>query len=369
MRSKNTVMHIVGNRPQFIKLAPISREIRKNNYQEVIIHTGQHYDENMSDIFFEELDIPKPNVNLHIGSGTHAQMTAKAMVEIEKVIIEYRPMIVLLYGDTNSTLAAALVCAKLNVPIAHVEAGPRTFDKKNPEECNRIVTDHLSTLLFCPDKISVENLKAEGVTDGVYFTGDVMYDTFLYSSIKGLNCNVMELYGLNYDDFILMTWHRQENTCSKDRMNLILNFIEKIENKIILPLHPRTKRYLEEYDLWQRIVSFKNLIITKPLGYLETVKLLNNCKMVLTDSGGLSKESSFGGAKCLFMLDLKPWPELIDCGWIHSLDFNNATAYENAYDFIKNCNRKNVHDSVKFYGDGHTAEEIVKILIQKKYLQ
>lgn len=368
MNNKHIIMHIVGNRPQFIKLAPISRELRNNNYEEVIIHTGQHYDENMSDVFFRELDIPRPDVNLNIGSGTHAQMTSKAMVEIESVVLKYNPKIVLLYGDTNSTLAAALVCSKLNIHIAHVEAGPRTFDKSNPEECNRIITDHLSTLLFCPDKISVENLKNEGIKKGVYFTGDVMYDAFLYSSSKKSDFDIMSLYKLKFNDYILMTWHRQENTTSENIMKSIINFIERINYKIILPLHPRTRKNLQEFNLWQKINSLKNVVIIAPIGYIETVKLLNNCKMVITDSGGLSKESSFAGVRCLFMLKLKPWPDLIDLGWICPIDLSNEDTHKIGYNFINDSDNKNNCNYVEFYGDGHASEKIVKILIENKYL-
>lgn len=368
MIDKHKIMHIVGNRPQFIKLAPISRELRERKYEEIIVHTGQHYDENMSDIFFQEFNIPTPDVNLHVGSGTHAQMTAKAMIEIEKTVLEYEPKIVLLYGDTNSTLAAALVCAKLNIPIAHVEAGPRTFDKNNPEECNRIITDHLSNLLFCPDNKSVKNLAGEGIVRGVYLTGDVMYDAFLYSSSKKLDSDILKLYNLNFDEYILMTWHRQENTSSKRKMNSIINFIEKINYKIILPLHPRTKKLLQEYGLWQHITSLNNLIITEPLGYLEIVTLLNNCKLVLTDSGGLSKESSFSGAKCLFMLDLKPWPELVDAGWIYTIDLEDENKHKSGYDYIYTCERKTSYEAIKFYGNGDSAKKIVEILINNKYL-
>lgn len=359
-------MHIVGNRPQFIKLAAVSREIRKRNHKEIIIHTGQHYDENMSDVFFEELGIPVPDINLKIGSGSHAQMTAKAMIEIEKTILEYVPKSVILYGDTNSTLAAALVCAKLNVPFSHVEAGPRTYNKKNPEECNRIITDNFSELLFCPDEVSVDNLKREGIVKNVYFTGDVMFDTFMYCAHKNTDSiKFQDDFNLTKNDYILMTWHRQENTESKDRMLKIINFIKNIESKIIFPVHPRTRGLLVKYELYDLIKSIKNLVMIEPVGYLEMVELLNNCKLVLTDSGGLSKESLFGGVKCLFMLDNIAWKDLKNVGWIKSIDFDDENSINEALDIVRKA--KKVDNSLlpKYYGSGNAAEKIVSILEEK----
>lgn len=357
----NKIMHIVGNRPQFIKLAPVSKEIRKRGYKEIIIHTGQHYDKNMSDIFFSELDIPQPDVNLGIGSGSHAQMTAKAMIEIEKVVEKFKPKVVILYGDTNSTLAASVVCSKLNIPIAHVESGSRSYNKANPEEQNRIITDHMSTILFCSDNSSVINLDKENIKDNVFFTGDVMYDTFLFCKRKN-NLNLLDKYKLEKDNFILMTWHRQENTESIETVNKIVNFISKIGKKIIFPIHPRTKKVLENYNLYKKLSNKANIIITDPLGYIEMVELLSNCSAVLTDSGGLSKESSFGGSKCYFMLDLYSWPELSEINWINYIDFNDK---KNITDNIQNLNNsKRVANSnlPKFYGEGDASSKIVNIL-------
>jgi|LSQX01.3.fsa_nt_gb UDP-N-acetylglucosamine 2-epimerase len=367
---KNTVMHIVGNRPQFIKLAPVSRVIREKGYKEVIIHTGQHYDENMSEVFFEQLGIPNPDRNLKVGSGSHAQMTAKAMIEIEKIVLEYSPKSVIVYGDTNSTLAAALVCSKLNIPISHVEAGPRLNNRKNPEECNRLITDHLSELLFCPDEESVVNLKDEGITEGVYFTGDVMYDSFLYCSSNNKECSrsIVEKYELEKDKFILMTWHRQENTSSRDRMFKIINFISEINSKIIFPIHPRTLNMLGKYDLIEYIENIKNLILIAPLGYIEIVELLSNCKLVLTDSGGLSKESVFGGTKCLFMLENSPWMNLENIGWISTIDFNDDKSIEKVLDIANSAYRDENSDVPMFFGNGKAASKIVSILEDKELI-
>lgn len=357
------VMHIVGNRPQFIKLAPVSRELKKRNIEEIIIHTGQHYDKNMSDIFFEELGIPKPTKNLNVGSGTHAQTTAKAMVALEEVMLEYNPRCVIVYGDTNSTLAAALVAAKLCIPIVHVEAGPRTNDKKNPEECNRIVVDHLSEYLCAPDRISVKNLRKEGIEEeNIYFTGDVMYDEFLYCASQENENEYLKKYP---KDYILMTWHRQENTSSKDRMEKIIDFIEQIKYPIILPLHPRTRKMLNEYGLEDRIEKNENLFITDPVGYMEMVMLLKNCKILVSDSGGASKEASFVGKKCVYMLDLEIWSELIEVGYIQNVELDDTTSVKKALDTVfEAIQEEKCCDGVDFFGDGNAAKKIGDIVEQ-----
>ncbi|RKI37454.1 UDP-N-acetylglucosamine 2-epimerase (non-hydrolyzing) [bacterium D16-51] len=358
-----TIMHIVGNRPQFIKLAPVSKELHQRGYKDIIIHTGQHYDENMSDIFFRELGIDKPIENLEVGSGSHAEITAKAMVGVEKVCMKYKPALVILYGDTDSTLAAALACCKLNIPIAHVEAGTRSYKKSNPEETNRVIVDHISDICFCPDHPSVENLSKEGIKKNVFFTGDVMYDSFLQTKKKGIESNLLEKYDLEKEKYILMTWHRQENTDKKERVDKIVSFLEQINCKMLYPVHPRTKKALADYDLWERISGIRNLIIIDPVGYDEMVYLQSNCKLILTDSGGLSKESVFAGAKCLFMADLNVWPDLERAGWITHVDFDNESSIKNALNIVQEG--KVERREVDYYGDGHAAEKIVGILAQK----
>lgn len=277
------IMHIVGNRPQFIKLAPVSRELRRRGLRQIIVHTGQHYDENMSDIFFEELDIPRPQVNLGTGSGSHAQITARILEKVEKVLITEKPDGVVVYGDTDSTLAAVIAASKLNVPLFHVEAGPWSYSRINPEEKNRVVADHLSDYLFAPDKASVENLRKEGIaSERIIFSGDVMYDEFLYlvSQIDTVSSEKSS------KEFILMTWHRAENTCSIERMKKMLSFICKLDYKIIFPIHPRTRKRLTEYDLMDNLCKIKNLMLIEPVGYKEMVTLLHRCKLVVSDSGG-----------------------------------------------------------------------------------
>lgn len=355
------IMHIVGNRPQFIKLAPISREIRRRGYSEIIIHTGQHYDENMSSVFFDELDIPEPNENLNISGGSHGQMTARIMMALEPRVAKYNPGCVIIYGDTNSTLAAALVVRKLNIPIVHIEAGVRTGISDNPEEVNRILADHISNLLCAPDQKAVCNLEKENLRANTFFTGDVMYDTFLYYKDKVDTKQILSLYNLKRRKYILMTWHRQENTSDAERMQQIIDMLEMIEYSIICPLHPRTRLKLEEYGLLDRIMQLENVKLIPPVGYMEMLALELNCSMILTDSGGLSKESFFAGVKCLFMLDAEVWPDLEKIGWIiHTSNDNRETVGRikqllNVSATVKECNPR-------FYGDGSAAVTIVDLI-------
>lgn len=357
------ILHIIGNRPQFIKLAPISRKLREYQIEEVIVHTGQHYDENMSGIFFEELDIPKPKINLNVGSGSHAQFTAEVIRRLENVIINEKPDGVIIYGDTNSTLAAAIVVSKFNIQLFHVEAGPRTYSRTNPEEKNRIVADHLSDYLFAPDKISVENLKREGIApERIIFSGDVMYDEFLYTALRDKNI-FLEKYPEN---FILMTWHREENTCSKERMEKIISFISGINYKIVLPLHPRTRKMLLQYDLYKRLQQNENVLIETPVGYKEMTFLTTQCKLVISDSGGVSKEASFAGKKCFFPLKLEVWPKLIEAGYIKIVDIDDSESVRQSLEAIKetlSIDRPMMKPD--FFGNGNAAEVIVNTIKEK----
>ncbi len=349
------ITHIVGNRPQFVKLAPLYHALEKAGYEQNIIHSGQHYDENMSDVFFEELAIPAPYVNLQAGGGSHAQMTAKAMVGIERELMEKKPNLVILYGDTNTTMAGALVAAKLCIPIAHVEAGPRMHCKENPEECNRVVTDHLSDILFSPDEQSIKNLRLEGLHEKAHMTGDIMYDTYLEITDK------MEQTPQE-EEVIVMTWHRQENTSSKERMESILHLVEALGEKVICPLHPRTRKCLTEYGLWEQAEAIDNLEIIEPVGYVEMVALMQRAKLILTDSGGVSKESSFAGAKCLFMMDVDIWKDLVNIDWIRKVNPQNKESLEAALAFAKEAEHIPQDERPRFYGDGHAADKMVKAL-------
>lgn len=351
------ITHIVGNRPQFIKLAPLYRELEKAGYAQNIIHSGQHYDENMSDVFFAELEIPAPEVNLLAGGGSHAGMTAKAMVGLERELLAKKPDLVVLYGDTNTTLAGAVTASKLCIPIAHVEAGTRVHDKTNPEECNRIVTDHLSNILFCPDVISMENLQREGLGHLSHITGDIMYDTYLSVADR-----VSRSQEIPQEETIVMTWHRQENTADRERMESILRLVERLESKVVCPLHPRTKKCLASYGLMERAEKIANFEIIEPVGYMEMVALMNRAKLILTDSGGVSKESSYAGAKCLFMLELDVWEDLVRDGWIHKFNPQDEESVARALRFAAQAERVPMEERPRYYGDGHAAEKMVKAL-------
>lgn len=357
----NSILHIVGNRPQFIKLAPLYHELQKRNYKQYIIHSGQHYDANLSDIFFEELNIPQPDINLMVGSGSHAEITANAMLGLEKELIKLAPKLVVLYGDTDTTLAGALVASKLNMSIAHIEAGTRANHKDNPEECNRIVADHLSDILFCSDNISVEYAKREGMGKKSFCTGDIMYDTFLSVSHKREK-------NLQGEEIILMTWHRQENTASKERMESIIRLIKRLDGKIICPMHPRTQKCLKNFGLWEEISSIPNLEIIEPVGYLEMIALMQRARLIVTDSGGVSKESSFAGAKCLFMVDLDLWDDLVKSGWICKVNPENEESMKAAMIFAGEAERVEESCRPKYYGDGHAAEKIVDLLQWYSYI-
>ncbi len=354
------ITHIVGNRPQFIKLAALYHELNKEGYEQNIIHSGQHYDENMSDVFFQELDIPKPCVNLAAGGGSHAQVTAKAMIGLEEELMRIKPELVVLYGDTNTTLAGAVVAAKLCIPIAHVEAGPRVHHKSNPEECNRIATDHLSDILFCPDEISMENLRREGLGECACMTGDIMYDTYL--TIAGGPA------GEPQEEVIVMTWHRQENTADRERMESILRLVERLGEKVVCPMHPRTKKCLQEYGLWEKAQAVPNLEIVDPIGYVEMVKLMQRAKLILTDSGGVSKESSFAGAKCLFMLEIDIWDDLARIDWLHKVNPQREESVADALRFASQARHVAVADRPKFYGDGHAAAKMVRALRERGFI-
>ncbi len=359
MKRNASIIHIVGNRPQFIKLAPLYKELKSRNYGQCIIHSGQHYDANMSEVFFHELNIPQSDLNLKVGSGSHAEITSGVMLGLERELNKLRPDLIILYGDTDTTLAGALVASKLNIPMAHVEGGVRTHHKENPEECNRIVADHLSDILFCPDRASLESAVKEGMQEKAFLTGDIMYDTFM--SMNTRNKEVSE-------EIILMTWHRQENTETRSRMSSIIEFIKKLDGKIICPMHPRTQKCLKNFDLWNEIESIANLQIVEPVGYMEMIELMNSARLIVTDSGGVSKESSFAGAKCIFMLDLDIWEDLVSNRWILKMNPEDDMSVASALAFAKEAVRVDGSERPKFYGDGHAAVKMVDLLEKHRFI-
>ncbi|GAB6162895.1 UDP-N-acetylglucosamine 2-epimerase (non-hydrolyzing) [Desulfothermus naphthae] len=355
------ILSIVGARPQFIKAALVSRKLREKGINEILVHTGQHYDFNMSDIFFQELNLPKADYYLGVGSGTHGEQTGKMLIEIEKVLGREKSDIVLVYGDTNTTLAGALAGAKLHIPVAHIEAGLRSYNKNMPEEINRVLTDHCSDILFAPTDKAVENLKTEGIIKGVYKVGDVMFDMALEVKNRVNEEKVLTKYSLKPKEFILITIHRAENTDIKENLENIWNALKDIANsgiKMFFPVHPRTKKALENYGLLNKISE--NLIITKPVSYFEMIVLENNAKVIITDSGGVQKEGYFFQTPCIILRNETEWVELVKAGW-------NKIVGNKKKDIVKEAIKAYYGDMndkkwIDFYGSGNASDRIVEIL-------
>lgn len=354
---------ILGARPQFIKASIFSKLLKDNTglIDEFIIHTGQHYDSNMSEIFFSSLQIPKPAFNLGIGGGSHGENTGMMLMEIEKLLIKDRPDAVLVYGDTDSTLAGALAASKLHIPVIHIEAGLRSFNKRMPEEQNRIITDNLSSLLFAPTEIAVQNLYKEGFeNNSVFLVGDVMYDATLYfGKIAAENENeVLNRFKLNKEEYHLLTIHREENTNDPILLQEILEAFEVKNVPVVLPLHPRTRKRIKDYSIYLP----SNLIIIEPVGYLEMLTLLKNAKFVFTDSGGIQKEAYFLGRPCFTLRNETEWIELVKCG------ANILTKPSDIKKYLNGFTERNeiVYDKL-LYGGGQASNNILNVI--KQYFQ
>lgn len=348
------VVTVIGARPQFIKAAVVSRVLSRK-HREILVHTGQHFDYNMSKRFFEELDIPEPDYNLGISGGSHAQMTGKMMIALEEVLVREEPDWLLVYGDTNSTLAAALSSAKLHIPICHVEAGVRSGSMTNPEEINRVCTDHVSRLLLTSTERGLDALKKENLIDRAQFVGDPMYDAFLrYSKACGRDdIKFAFLTGGESEiprEYYYLTCHREENT--KDDGNLLEIFyaMEKLDAPVIYPVHPRNR---ERALRLNHCHGFKNLLLSQPVGYLESICLVNHAKAVITDSGGLQREAFFAEKKCVTVLDSALWPETMVCN-------RNLLARPDREDILQKLGKEQkVTPGYRPFGDGHSAEKIV----------
>lgn len=348
------VATIVGARPQFIKAAPVSRALRQAGHQEFLIHTGQHYDYEMSRIFFQELGVPEPDVNLEVGSGSHGWQTGQMLMRIEDTLLAQRPAWVIVHGDTNSTLAGALAACKLRIPLAHVEAGLRSFNRDMPEEHNRVLTDQVSDLLFCPTKTAVANLEREGITAGVHLVGDVMYDSLLYNLVLARNrSRILNELQLDTKGYILATVHRSENTDDSQRLAAIFRALEEVAESrfpLILPLHPRTRNRLKTLDL-----STNNIRLIQPVSYLEMLLLEENAHVILTDSGGVQKEAYWLGVPCVTLRSETEWVETVESGW-NFLAGTDAARIADAVNNIRPGASRNA------YGDGKAAERIVECL-------
>lgn len=369
MRMLNLIT-LVGARPQFIKAAAVSRAIatfnetcRNVRIHERIVHTGQHYDRNMSKVFFSQLKIRPPAVNLGVGSGPHAWQTGQMLERLEPVLLEEQPDWVLIYGDTNSTLAGALAAVKLHIPVAHVEAGLRSFNRRMPEEINRIVADRVSTLLFCPTATAVRNLDREGISDGVHQVGDVMYDSVLFNAgLAEQSGDIMKRLGLKPRAFYLATVHRAENTDDPACLAGILEAFRRIETPIVLPLHPRTRKTLgaglEEVGGAVRIVE--------PMPYLDILMLEKNCRMILTDSGGVQKEAYWFGVPCITLRDETEWVELVEagCNRLAGADVEKILSAVGGFESA-GC-RLPADRPSNLYGDGRSAERIISIVARAR---
>lgn len=355
------IITIVGARPQFIKAAAVSKEIvKRNKIEEIIIHTGQHHDENMSSIFFQELGIPNPKYNLGVSGGTHGLMTARMLEAIETVLLKEQPNVLLVYGDTNSTLAGALAAVKLGIPIAHVEAGLRSFNMAMPEEVNRIMTDAVSQMLLCPTENGVKNLIAEGKKSGVHNVGDVMFDVAItYKEIARSNSQIQSTLNLNKRDYVLTTCHRAENTNNKERLFQILKGLSDISRqmKVVFPMHPRTKKLIAEYGYQEML---QNLIITEPLSYIDIVALEQEAKLIVTDSGGMQKEAYFYDTPCITTRDETEWTETVEQG-ANVLAGADSEKIATSFERLIAGNWQPDFESQP-YGNGQAAEKIVNIL-------
>lgn len=350
------IVTVVGARPQLIKAAAGSRQIRKEHH-EVLVHTGQHFDDNMSAVFFREMEIPEPNYNLGISGGTHAQMTAKMLIGIEEILQKENPDALLVYGDTNSTLAAALAAVKLHIPVIHVEAGNRLGTLDSPEEVNRITADHMATLDFCATKVALEKLRQEGLGDRSFCVGNIMYDSFLhFIDLPWNNPNIVDFNGnpvIIPREYYYMTCHRQENTFCDEPLTEILLAMNSLDAPTIYAVHPRN------HDRAKRICekeNFRNIILAQPVGYSDSVHLTKNAKKIVTDSGGLQCEAFYAGVQCVFVLDFVVWPETM-------VDNRNQLAKADHNDIIEKLSRKQTIDpTYQPFGNGHAAEKICEII-------
>lgn len=343
------IVNLVGARPQFIKAAVISKVIAKNNnLQEVLIHTGQHYDKKMSEVFFDELEIPHPDYNLEVGSGLHGKQTALMLERVEEVLIKEKPDWVLVYGDTNSTIAGALAASKLHIPIAHVEAGLRSFNRLMPEEINRISTDHISDKLFAPSQNAMELLTKEGLQNVSVFSGDVMYDSILfYKELAEKKYSLKDITQLN--KFYLATVHRAENTDNPERLKNIFEAFAQLDYPVLLPLHPRTKKMINDLQI-------SNVEIIDPVSYLELIILMKNSIKILTDSGGVQKEAYFMKKPCITLRDETEWIETLNGNW-------NFIVGAKTNSILEKVSINHFDDQQNYFGNGNAGEIIVSSLL------
>jgi UDP-N-acetylglucosamine 2-epimerase len=354
------VVTVVGARPQFIKAMPVSKALLQAGHVEILVHTGQHYDDGMSAIFFRELDIPEPHINLGIGSGSHGWQTAKMLIRLEEVILSERPNWVIVYGDTNSTLAGALAAAKIQSPLAHVEAGLRSYNREMPEEHNRVIADHCADLLFCPTKTAVDNLAREGLTKGVHMVGDTMYDSVLEYAKKAQRAsNILKNLDIEPKCYFLSTIHRPYNTDNPENLMNILMALRQMPKPVVLPVHPRTRQKLAGLSNGLRDqLSSGNVKLIEPVGYLDMLVLEQNAQIIITDSGGMQKEALFLGVPCVTLRPETEWTETVEYGW-NTLVAARTEAIVSA---TQNCTTPDEIPSI--FGDGSAAGKIASLLMR-----
>lgn len=361
---KKHILIVAGARPNFMKIAPLLHEFKKykSHFEVLLVHTGQHYDVEMSEVFFQNLKMPKPDIYLNVGSASHAVQTAKIMVAFENVVLEEKPDLVIVVGDVNSTLACSLVASKLNTKIAHVEAGLRSFDRTMPEEINRIVTDSLSDYLFVSEKSGLGNLKSEGInSDKVHFVGNVMIDTLLANLSIINESDILSKYELADNEYAIMTLHRPSNVDSEEALSEIFDILNSVSQriKIVYPIHPRTNRMIKKHNFLNKFRQLNNLLIVDPLGYIDFVKIMKESKFVLTDSGGIQEESTFLGIPCLTMRENTERPVTIEKGTSYLVGRNKEKVLLYIEDILDG---KSKNGSIPELWDGKAAKRIVQIL-------
>ncbi|HLA06297.1 MAG TPA: UDP-N-acetylglucosamine 2-epimerase (non-hydrolyzing) [Anaerolineales bacterium] len=348
-----TIASVVGARPQFIKASAVSRALA-SHFNEVMVHTGQHYDQGMSEIFFKEMDMKPPDHNLGVGGGTHGEQTGRMMIELEKVISGLNPDCMLVYGDTNSTLAGALVAAKAGIPLAHVEAGLRSYNRTMPEEVNRVLTDHVSSLLFCPTAAAVDNLAKEGIVNGVHQVGDVMYDALLHNlEMARGRSHILDQLGVKKGKYALATVHRAGNTDNPTSMRSILDALGTLPVQVVFPVHPRTRRMIDEAEY--RVNS--NVLLIEPVGPLDILVLQENADCILTDSGGMQKEAYLLGVRCITLREETEWVETVSVGW-NQLAGVDGLKIKSFFESWRPDGERPM-----LYGDGHSADRIREIVL------
>ena len=349
------IVSIVGARPQFVKLAPLSKILRKE-HNEVIVHTGQHYDFNLSKIFFLELEMPIPNYNLGVGSKSHGKQTSEILSKMEDVLIKEKPDLAIVFGDTNSTLAGSLAAAKLHIPIAHIEAGLRSFNRKMPEEINRILTDHMSDLLFAPTHTAIQNLENEGLKNKSFHVGDLMFDSLInLKKVADSKSSILKEHDLDSKDYFVLTLHRPENTDVRENLESIFEALTSSNKLIIFPIHPRTRKSLEKFNLLRKLDG-SNVRLIPPLGHFDFIKLLSNSKKILTDSGGTQKEAYILKIPCVTIREETEWTETLKGGWNKLTGPSCQKILEALEDLEK------LDEQKSFFGDGNAASKIIQII-------